>query len=288
MVNTPFTNLKCPRCSKRLVFRDGKYWCSACKASIPMTRDKPVFLPAKSLEEFKTDLSTGFLNRLKTRFRENSKFYTFIFYILSPALFLGKSPRALYQWLPKDAFVIDIGSGSKRVSEAVVNLDIYPWDNVDVVADAHDLPFLDNSVDGVITTWTLEHLKYPEKVIREIYRVLTPGGYLYLSTNFVMPYHSSPADYYRWSSQGLEVLLEDFETLELRPKAGPTCTLLLVIQEWVSLALSFNIKLLKDFIWLIMVLLTFPFKILDLILMRFKRARDLSAGLYYIGRKPSN
>ena len=233
-------------------------------------------------------MSTGFLNRLKTRFRENSKFYTFIFYILSPALFLGKSPRALYQWLPKDAFVIDIGSGSKRVSEAVVNLDIYPWDNVDVVADAHDLPFLDNSVDGVITTWTLEHLKYPEKVIREIYRVLTPGGYLYLSTNFVMPYHSSPADYYRWSSQGLEVLLEDFETLELRPKAGPTCTLLLVIQEWVSLALSFNIKLLKDFIWLIMVLLTFPFKILDLILMRFKRARDLSAGLYYIGRKPSN
>ncbi len=286
MTNLDFLSLRCIHCRKQLVLQAGKYTCPACGAAFEMIDGKPLLLADKNFKRFREDLDAGFLNRLKTLLRKFSPLYTTLFYVLSPALFLGKSPRAILKMLPPKALVIDIGSGSKKAGPNVINVDIYPWANVDIIADAHDLPFLDNSLDGVITTWTIEHLKYPDKVISEIFRVLKPGGYLYLATNFIIPYHSSPHDYHRWTADGLRVLLEDFELLELEPNAGPTAALLLVIQEWVSLVLSFNSKLLKDFIWLIMVLVTFPLKLLDLIFISYKRAGDLAAGFYYIGRKP--
>lgn len=43
-------------------------------------------------------------------------------------------------------------------------------------ADAHTLPFTDNSFDLVICTEVLEHVVSPEKVLKEIERVLSPSG----------------------------------------------------------------------------------------------------------------
>lgn len=45
-----------------------------------------------------------------------------------------------------------------------------------VHADAHKIPFSDNSFDVVTCTEVLEHVIGPEKVLREIKRVLKPGG----------------------------------------------------------------------------------------------------------------
>lgn len=44
------------------------------------------------------------------------------------------------------------------------------------VADAHKLPFSNDYFDLVICTEVLEHVKNPEKVLREIKRVLRPDG----------------------------------------------------------------------------------------------------------------
>jgi len=43
-------------------------------------------------------------------------------------------------------------------------------------ADAHNLPFKNNSFDLVICTEVLEHVVNPEKVLGEIKRVLTNDG----------------------------------------------------------------------------------------------------------------
>lgn len=66
-----------------------------------------------------------------------------------------------------------------------VNLDIEPHDGVDIIADACvDIPLETNSVDEVHCVHVLEHVtrdKY-EPMLREMHRVLKPGGYLYVET----------------------------------------------------------------------------------------------------------
>jgi len=47
-----------------------------------------------------------------------------------------------------------------------------------VTADAHELPFRSNYFDTVTAIEVLEHLHKPQKALKEIYRVLKPGGYL--------------------------------------------------------------------------------------------------------------
>ncbi|MEK9186150.1 MAG: class I SAM-dependent methyltransferase [Patescibacteria group bacterium] len=246
---------------------------------------KPLFIADAGYKEIRGDLHTGFINTLKTALKKIPWLYSFIFYFVAPAIFLGKQPKDLFKYVPRGALVLEIGSGNRRLHPEIVNVDIYPWEMVDVLADAHDLPFADNSVDGVIFAWVLEHMKDPVQVAKEIHRVLKPGGVLYLSTNFITPYHPSPKDYYRLTADGLRALFKYFEMLEMKPDVGPTCALLSVFQEWVALAFSFGNKFLKDLIWMTMVILTSPFKIIDYLLIHHPAAETITAGFSFIARK---
>ncbi len=49
------------------------------------------------------------------------------------------------------------------------------------VADAAKMPFEDNTFDAVIMNDSMEHVKAPEAVLDEIYRVLKPHGRLYIN-----------------------------------------------------------------------------------------------------------
>ena len=64
-----------------------------------------------------------------------------------------------------------------------VNLDIEPHDGVDIIADASDhIPLDVNSIDEIHCVHVLEHVtrdKY-KPMLREMHRVLKPGGYLYV------------------------------------------------------------------------------------------------------------
>jgi glycosyltransferase involved in cell wall biosynthesis/ubiquinone/menaquinone biosynthesis C-methylase UbiE len=50
-----------------------------------------------------------------------------------------------------------------------------------LAAAAENLPFPDGSFDGVISLQVLEHVRNPEAVLQEVYRVLKPGGFMYLT-----------------------------------------------------------------------------------------------------------
>jgi ubiquinone/menaquinone biosynthesis C-methylase UbiE len=49
------------------------------------------------------------------------------------------------------------------------------------LADARDLPFSDNSYGSIFSISTLEHIENSDKVLKEAYRVLKPGGVLFLT-----------------------------------------------------------------------------------------------------------
>src|SRR3989344_1674775 len=249
-----------------------------------MLIDKPVFIDKTGFFSKKDEVHEGLLNWLKAKIKKNKFIYRFLFYVVGPSFFLGKSPMEIFKILPANALVAEIGSGDRRLGKEVVNVDIYPWPEVDVVADAHDLPFADNSLDGLVSTWNIEHLIEPTKAVAEMLRVLRPDGVVFLSTNFVYPYHSSPADYYRWTKEGLLHLLSGFETLEIKMTIGPTSALLAVFQEWLAVLLSFGNRRLKDIWWLLIILITFPLKIFDLLLIHYPSGEAIAGGFYFLGQ----
>lgn len=62
-------------------------------------------------------------------------------------------------------------------------------DAADVRADVHALPFRDATFDHVITNAVLEHVTDPVQAVREVTRVLRPGGMFTGSTAFLEPHH---------------------------------------------------------------------------------------------------
>jgi ubiquinone/menaquinone biosynthesis C-methylase UbiE len=51
-----------------------------------------------------------------------------------------------------------------------------------VQADAHHLPYAENSFDVIISCETIEHLLDPSAALNEMERVCRPGGWLFLTT----------------------------------------------------------------------------------------------------------
>jgi len=92
----------------------------------------------------------------------------------------------------------------------VLSLDIDKDREPDIVGDITAIDFGENRFDVVVLCEVLEHLKYPDRGLANIYRMLKPGGSLILSTPFIFPIHDRPLDYFRFTRYGLEWLLEDF------------------------------------------------------------------------------
>ena len=87
---------------------------------------------------------------------------------------------------------IELGCGQTRQA-GVIGIDRFEAESVDIVADIEKgLPFLpDNSVDEVSSRHVLEHIENLEFLIREIHRVLKPGGV----HRAIVPHFSNPYFY---------------------------------------------------------------------------------------------
>lgn len=115
--------------------------------------------------------------------------------------------------------LLDVGCGSKPYSvlfsaaSDYVGLEVDTPENrtakrADYFYDGETFPFDDASFDGVICNQVLEHVFNPDLFLKEILRVLKPGGEFLLTVPFVWDEHEQPWDYARYSSFGLRNLLE--------------------------------------------------------------------------------
>ena len=116
------------------------------------------------------------------------------------------------------ARVLDLGADDSPYQKFFpnrVSVDVEARPGVDVVGDAHALPFRDGEFEMILCTEVLEHLHDPARAISEMRRVLCSNGLLILTTRFLYPIHDAPGDYFRFTRYGLEYLLRDWDILEL-------------------------------------------------------------------------
>jgi len=112
-----------------------------------------------------------------------------------------------------------------------IALDIKQGIGVKIIGDAQALGIRDASFDVVLCTEVLEHLPEPQRAIDEMYRVLSPGGQLLLTTRFLFPIHDAPHDYFRFTKYGLRHLLRRFEIIELQEETDAVGTLAVLLQR---------------------------------------------------------
>lgn len=112
-----------------------------------------------------------------------------------------------------DGNVLEVGAhGSPsygRFFKNKVGIDIKSGPGVNVVGSVYELPFQDGTFDMVLCMSILEHLEEPSKAIREMRRVLKPGGRILVSVPFMFPIHDTPSDYWRFTKFGLKYLFRD-------------------------------------------------------------------------------
>jgi SAM-dependent methyltransferase len=124
----------------------------------------------------------------------------------------GPRIRDLKSYLNVDGLALNLGGGSDNY-DGFINVDLGRYPNVHVVCSLEKIPFKSSSVDLVVSNSVLEHIKDYKAVINEIYRILKPGGYLYLSVpNLCMRHHKY--DFHRWTIPGLLDMLKNFDAVE--------------------------------------------------------------------------
>lgn len=190
--------------------------------------------------------------------------------------------------------ILNIGSGdsigvghklwSGEQNLHVVNLDVQEGPNIDIVADAHKIPVDDCTYDSVIMQSVIEHLHTPRLAIEESYRILKPGGYLYLEVPFLQGFHADPCDFQRYTLPGLLQLTGCFDEVILSGvSSGPFSTC-----NWLLRDLFSNLTPLKPlnlftrflFSWIF-----FPIKYLDKLIKHTKASERLACEYFILLKK---
>jgi SAM-dependent methyltransferase len=66
---------------------------------------------------------------------------------------------------------------------------------------------LDGGWDFMIAEQVLEHVPNPERAVHNAFTMLRPGGILLVTTPFLIKFHPCPADFSRWTADGIKGLL---------------------------------------------------------------------------------
>jgi SAM-dependent methyltransferase len=152
-----------------------------------------------------------------------------------------------------------------------------------VICDAHDLPFKDGTLDGVVVQAVLEHVADPARAVEEARRVLRPGGLVYAETPFLQPAHATPYDFQRYTFVGHRRIFRQFDEIEFGAVGGPAQALAQCYQHCL-LSVSSN-RAIRAALYLFGRWSAFWLKYLDYYFLRQKHAVHAASGLYFMGSK---
>jgi SAM-dependent methyltransferase len=167
------------------------------------------------------------------------------------------------------AIVLDAGAGPRPYKELFDHARYQSCDFLPVLeetggnaalvhtfyCDLASIPKDEGTYDTIICNQVLEHVRSPEKVIVEFYRILKPGGTLFLTAPQCFGIHMEPYNYFNFTRYGLGALFTDagFHVLSIEPLGGIFWLLGKVLQKsyetflgriglpWRSLFLPFHL-----------------------------------------------
>ena len=117
--------------------------------------------------------------------------------------------------IPAGALVLDAGAGTSpykplfshvRYESADFEQVDKPYAQQTYTCDLSAIPVEDNRFDAVLFNQVMEHLPEPRAVLRELHRVLKPGGRLIYSAPLFYEEHEKPYDFYRYTQFGIRHL----------------------------------------------------------------------------------
>jgi len=135
--------------------------------------------------------------------------------------------------LPTGSSILDAGAGESvykklfshcnyKAIDLAVGESRWNYANLDYVGSLHEMPIEDDVFDAVLCTQVLEHLEWPRESVKEMHRVLKPGGKLYMTVPMAHSEHQIPYDFFRYTSYGLESICKHagFHDIKINPFGG--------------------------------------------------------------------
>jgi SAM-dependent methyltransferase len=175
-----------------------------------------------------------------------------------------------------------VGAAGSGGREGFIGMDLFAGAGVHLRADLESLPFAADSISAIECDAVLEHVRDASRAVTEMRRVLRPGGRLHVVVPFNHPFHEYPADYRRWTLDGLRELLAGFDVEACGVRTGPTATLLTFLLEYVKVVAPPGLGRAAYAAagWLV-----WPLRYLDLWIYRRPASHVLANSIYAFARK---
>lgn len=135
--------------------------------------------------------------------------------------------------LPTGSSILDAGAGESiykkffshcnyKAIDLAVGESRWNYANLDYVGFLHEMPIENEMFDAVLCTQVLEHLEWPRESVKEMHRVIKPGGKLYMTVPMAQNEHQVPYDFFRYTSYGLESICKHagFNNIKITPFGG--------------------------------------------------------------------
>jgi SAM-dependent methyltransferase len=161
------------------------------------------------------------------------------------AAWLRAEAEAARRRHPQRYRVLDVGCGVKPYypffadgAGEYVGVDVDGDSAADLDGSVENLPVGDGAFDLVLCLQVLEHVEDPPRAVRELRRVVAPGGRVLASAHGVQVYHPAPHDLWRWTHAGIERLFRangDWASVTVRPASGTAACVGMLASVYVDL-----------------------------------------------------
>ncbi len=292
--------LCCPKCKQKLTDKTDHWEClnTGCLSTYPVVDGIPILINESnsifSLSDFTAKKDTYF-NSSNIRLKQ-------MVLKLTPNLSINLKGAKNYSRFSKLLEAVPypkvlivgggiVGEGLEGIlTKGTINFiesDVYFGPRTALVCDSHDIPFADDTFDGIIVQAVLEHVLDPYRCVEEFYRVLKPHGLIYAETPFMQQVHARQYDFTRFTHLGHRRLFRKFSEVDSGPVVGPG-TALAWSYRYFLLSFAPKPNTVRRLIILFTSFTGFFLKYFDYFLINRPGAFDAASGYYFMGRKSEN